>query len=258
MTFNPDAPYQFSQVPDLDALIGLELVKGATTLTQTGFNADVDTSPEDIWPIGGDYVFPNDSGEAMEIVSSDPADTTQTYRVIGLDSEGEWKIEFIETLNGLTAVPLANNFSRINLINNCSSTPTVGDITVRPAGGGDTYAIAPAINQQSNQLIFSVPKNTKARLNALTGTMEKSIGSDASVALGVQIRVDGGPFRTVFGFGAQRSGSSSPFFHIPAPQTFGGIGFITDIKMRAEASDPNIRISGFFNVTMFDNVKPGT
>jgi hypothetical protein len=101
------------------------------SITVFGFNSDVDTSIETVWPYGGILTFP---AAALQLsVSSSSADDAaagtgaRTVYLEGLDSNHN-TISEIVTLNGLTAVTTTNSYLHIN---NCY---------VKTAGSGNSAA----------------------------------------------------------------------------------------------------------------------
>lgn len=98
-------------------------IGGHTTWEKTGLNADIDqggTSTEDLWVVGGTFVFPA-TAQQMEVVSSSTDDDgspegtgIQVVTVTYLDNTYAEKTEDI-TLNGTTAVAtVATNILRVN------------------------------------------------------------------------------------------------------------------------------------------------
>lgn len=86
-------------------------------VTVFGFNGDVDSSPETIWPGGGLLAFPS-SALQMSVSSSSVNDTSagtgaRTVYISGLDGSYNETSETV-TLNGQTAVMTSNSYLRIN------------------------------------------------------------------------------------------------------------------------------------------------
>lgn len=86
-------------------------------VTVFGFNGDVDSSPETIWPGGGLLTFPS-SALQMSVSSSSVNDTSagtgaRTVYISGLDGSYNETSETV-TLNGQTAVMTSNSYLRIN------------------------------------------------------------------------------------------------------------------------------------------------
>jgi len=113
----------------------LQVARGQITwhqsITVFGFNSDVDTSIETVWPHGG---ILNSPATALQLsVSSDNAADAaagtgaRTVYLEGLDSNHN-TISEIVTLNGLTAVTTTNSYLHIN---NCY---------VKTAGSGNSAA----------------------------------------------------------------------------------------------------------------------
>lgn len=71
---------------------------------QVGRNPDVGTALEDIWNYGGVETL-NTTPQAMFISSSNAGDTTQTYRVLGLDADWELFLETV-TVGGQSQVQI--------------------------------------------------------------------------------------------------------------------------------------------------------
>jgi hypothetical protein len=96
-----------------------------------GFNGDVDTSPETVWPGGGLLAFPSVALQ-MSVSSASTDDTSggtgaRTIYISGLDADHNVVSETV-TLNGQTAVTTANSYLHIN------------EAYVATAGSGDYAA----------------------------------------------------------------------------------------------------------------------
>ena len=76
------------------------------------------------------YTFPDNAGQTMEIVSSNAADTAVIVLVEGLDANFDPQSETV-TLNGTTAVPLTNEYARINRIGNVGTVAHVGNVSLQ-------------------------------------------------------------------------------------------------------------------------------
>ena len=82
-----------------------------------GFNGDVDTSPETIWPGGGLLTYPS-AALQLSVSSSSASDTSngtgaRTVYLAGLDANHD-EINEIVTLNGQTAVTTTKSYLHIN------------------------------------------------------------------------------------------------------------------------------------------------
>jgi len=88
-----------------------------TAITVFGYNADIDTAEETIWPYGGLQPHPA-TALSMKVSSSDADDNAtgngaRTVYVEGLDANYNTVSETV-TLNGQTAVQTVNSYLRIN------------------------------------------------------------------------------------------------------------------------------------------------
>lgn len=86
-------------------------------VTVFGFNGDVDTSPETIWPGGGLLAFPSVALQ-MSVSSANANDTSagtgaRTVYISGLDASHNEVSETV-TMNGQTAVTTTNSYLHIN------------------------------------------------------------------------------------------------------------------------------------------------
>lgn len=111
-----------------------------------------------------------DSPNAFDIVGvtgivSDDATDTGNFYIVGLNSIGEEVSEFV-TLNGTSAVTLANTYSWINTCQLYSGSVNGGTVSLQTSGA-DTYKIAP----KSGNLLagaWGIPKGYKFMSNGIT------------------------------------------------------------------------------------------
>ena len=92
-------------------------IEGHRSVTVFGYNADVDTSIETVWPAGGVLPFPT-AALQMKVSSSNANDTSagtgaRTIFIEGLDTNHA-EISETVTLNGQTAVTTTNSYLHIN------------------------------------------------------------------------------------------------------------------------------------------------
>jgi hypothetical protein len=142
---------------------------GYTYIHKFGHNPDIDTAtvPEDIWdgpaPV---YPFPAAAG-AVTVVSASGSDAAagvgmRTVRVFGLNGSG---VEITEdvTLNGLVAVPLANQYLRLHRAQGLTagtSGTNVGDISFTHAVAG-VIAVIQAGDGQTLMAVYTTPSNAQ-------------------------------------------------------------------------------------------------
>lgn len=92
-------------------------IQGHSTVIVFGYNADVDTSEESIWPDGGTVPHPT-VASVLEISSTSANDTSagtgaRTVYIGGLDGDYSVVSEIV-TLNGQTAVNTTNSYLYVN------------------------------------------------------------------------------------------------------------------------------------------------
>lgn len=156
--------------PDYYLSASLGNVKDAAGAVFTASNLDMDTGTEDMIPLGGTYTWLA-AATNVELVSNSALDTAagtgaRTVRVLGLNYR---RLPIAETvvLNGLTPVPLTQQYLRINTMQNLtagSGTLNAGDIVARPLGGGATISQIPIGFGRSQMGIYTIPANRIAYL----------------------------------------------------------------------------------------------
>lgn len=194
---------------DVSLAISDGLINGMQHFGQFGYNPDLSAGVEaTVWPGPTPmYIFPDSAGEAMELVSTNVADT-QTILIQALDADWN-QVNIPLALTGITPVALPFNVARINRVINISTTETLGDVSVRGAGAGPTYCLALAEQQISTQVIFSVPAGFKAKLETTLVTLNHSGGADAGVIFRYRRRDFGSIFGTGARFGLNKKGTSA-------------------------------------------------
>ncbi len=234
---------------------GLQIAYGNFTdvkaLHKFGRNISIDSAiPEDVWDVGGTYVFPT-AAETIAIVSTDvdddgdPADTgARTFMIEGLDTN---YLEITEavTLNGTTPVNTTLLFLRVNraYVLTAGSTQTnEGVISAVNTTTGDNLFSIPLGKGQTTLGLYTVPANTKL----LITQMHTSIGSGAAASEAVielVIRPFGGAFRAIFYDAVENDGLSSNNQEFTPPML---IAAKTDIKLRATVSKNSSDVNGGF------------
>jgi hypothetical protein len=136
-----------------------------TDFFKTGFNADVDAAEEDLWSVGGSYVFP-DAEMGMEVVSSSADDTAtdgtgaRTVKFWYLNSSGVEKSEIV-TLDGVTPVATtATDIYRVNafrVLTAGAGGKAAGDIDIRHVDDTPIYSRIPVGYTRARNSIYTVP-----------------------------------------------------------------------------------------------------
>ncbi len=139
-----------------------------------GTNDDVDNVKEDLWPVGGTYVFPT-AGMQMELVSNDvqdsgaggitPAGTgVRSVKITYLDDAWVEKTETV-VLDGQTPVTtVATDIYRIQkmaTVTTGTSKKAVGNIDIRHLGNTPIYGRIPVGENHLHQAICTVPLGKK-------------------------------------------------------------------------------------------------
>lgn len=123
-------------------------IQGHQGIIIFGYNPDVDTSEESIWPDGGTIPHPT-AASVLKISSSDANDTSagtgaRTVLVSGLDGDYNTVTETV-TLNGQTAVNTTNSFLYVNAFYVLTAGSGGQNAGVIYAGTGTVTAGVPAV-----------------------------------------------------------------------------------------------------------------
>lgn len=162
---------------DIGNSIAVGHVPYHSPFSKLGYNPDVNNVEEDVWTVGGTYVFPP-TARGMEVVSDSDNDTSdgtgvRTVLISYLDSTYAAKTEIV-TLNGKTPVPtVAKDIIRVN----CMLTLTAGsggcaagDIDIRDLAESDTpiYGCINVGENRVRQSSYTVPLNCEMYVQQLT------------------------------------------------------------------------------------------
>ncbi len=154
-------------------------VPGHTEFEQFGFNADVDQATEDIWSVGGVYVFPA-TAQGLEIVSTsanddgDPVGTgVRVVTIYYLTSDFTAKTEDV-TLNGTGVVnTVGTDFFRINSLRAKTAGAlgqAAGVITLRQRTPlTAVYSQIEVGNTRSRNSVYTVPKGLTLYITSMFG-----------------------------------------------------------------------------------------
>lgn len=149
-------------------------IPGHTGITQLGYNNDVDNVREDLWEVGGTYVFP-ETPIQMKISSTSANDTSagtgaRTVDIHYLDTNYTEQSETI-ILNGITPVnTVATNILRINDIHVMtvgSGGVSDGSLSLQNIAGTITYGSIGAGGNASRQAIYTVPTGKTFYITAI-------------------------------------------------------------------------------------------
>jgi hypothetical protein len=139
---------QFGKNEDFALQVARGQIPGHSAISVFGYNPDVDTAEESIWPDGGTVPHPT-VASVLKISSSSTDDTSagtgaRTVTIVGLDGSYNQVSESI-TLNGQTAVNTTNSYLYVNgfyVASTGSGGANAGNIN---AGTGVVTAGVPAV-----------------------------------------------------------------------------------------------------------------
>lgn len=139
---------QFGKNEDFALQVARGQIPGHSAISVFGYNPDVDTAEESIWPDGGTVPHPT-VASVLKISSSSADDTSagtgaRTVTIVGLDGSYNQVSESI-TLNGQTAVNTTNSYLYVNefyVASTGSGGANAGNIN---AGTGVVTAGVPAV-----------------------------------------------------------------------------------------------------------------
>lgn len=223
-------------------------IEGVQHFAQFGYASDLSADTlSNVWDGPTElYVFPSDTGEAMELVSTNAADN-QTILVQALNAEWD-QVDVPVTLNGTTPVLLSGNLARVNRLINADTTEFMGTVSLRASGGGTTYAIALPTEQISTQVVFSVPRGFKAKLETSFISLNKTGGPDVNVRFRYKRRNFGGVFATGARFGLKKNGTSAATIHI---ENVAPLLPKSDVMLMATASANQTDVSARLPFTLY-------
>lgn len=158
-------------------------ITGHTPFFKTGYNADVDAAEEDMWIVGGMYVFPA-AAQRMEVVSSSTADAAAgtgalTVKIWYLTSAFVEKTEVV-TLTGTVAVPtVATDIYRINafrVLTAGAGGSAVGTIDIRHITLGTIFSRIAIGNTRARNSIYTVPVDKTLYITQISCSVGNSAG----------------------------------------------------------------------------------
>src|SRR3990167_2288436 len=236
-------------------------IPGIYPFRSLGYNGDIDTTREDMWTPGGDYVFPTEAIQ-INIVSSSANDAAAGTGARTVDIH-YLNTSFVEknhtyTLNGVTAVTGPTDFYRLNHMEAMtagSGAVPAGNISLTNTAGTVTYGYIAAGGNVALQAIYTVP--SIAKVNGFTSPVTHAYitqwGAGANVAaagksvrahLRATIDKHGNLSPGIFHFysiSMVSDGSVLQDFNIPVRCPSG-----TDIKISAIGAVADNICSGFF------------
>lgn len=139
-------------------------ISGHTVFFKTGYNSDVDAAEEDMWAVGGQYVWLS-SATSLEIVSDSAADTTtgtglRTVTISYLDGSYTAKSETISLTGTTPATTVATDIYRINAFRATTtgtSYVSQGNVDITNLAGDVIYSRIATGQTRARNSIYTVP-----------------------------------------------------------------------------------------------------
>jgi hypothetical protein len=228
-------------------------ISGHSEFERFGFNADIDITSEDIWTVGGVYVWPA-AAQQMELVSTSTADDGDPLGT-GI---GEVTIYYLKTdgtaatedviLNGTgVVVTTATDIYRVNSLKAKTvgtGGAAAGAISIRNLANSPIYSQIEIGNTRSRNSIYTVPKGMTLYVTSMFAGIGSGVSANsAMVTLRATYDHDAVGLRTFFMPHAEMqvgSGSGGVFrpFEIPLKFPAG-----TDLKVSATTAVSNGAVS---------------
>jgi hypothetical protein len=219
-----------------------------------GFSTGVSTAAyETVWPGSGLYPF-STAAQTLEIVSAssnDDATSTgaRTATVYGLGPDYSTRQETV-TLTGTTPTTLASTgwlrALRAAVDTAGTNGANIGKISVRPSGGGTTYAIISAGANQTVQAAYTVPAGYSAHLVSEHVTAQAPSGGSNKTGPGkfrMKVRTStSGVFRTQQEHPLAAGGHAEVF---PIPRRYPAK---SDIRFDAIANSSDVDVGAEFHM----------
>jgi hypothetical protein len=183
-----------------------EVAKGSVTghesIVRNAHNDDVKSVEEDIWHVGGTYIFPA-SADTVEIVSDDVNDTllgsgARTFFIEGLDINYDYISETVN-LNGTTPVTTVNSYLRVwggRVVTAGGTTSNAGELLGTHTTSGDSLiGIGPNVGITKLSM-FTVPAGQTAYIVSIVASTNKAQG----IQFRIKTRELGETFNNIFLF----------------------------------------------------------
>ena len=245
--------------------INMGLLSGYSTIDKFGLNSLITTAtdPEDVWEGGGVYPFSN-TADIVSLSSSD-VDDDQDIMIIGLDADGNEKIQTI-TLNGQTRVALDTALLRVYRMSNESDTNLEGTVycysgTANTAGVPSGASVEKArITNGNNQTLMAIYTIPKGKVGFL---LRGEVGLEFTGAIGSGVN-----FARI-AYKSRRSGKVFKIKKVISLLTYGDSNYVdkrsfpdiipslTDIKINVMEVSDDMGVWSTFDIMLVDEKKFG-
>ena len=198
-----------------------------------GFNPQIQNIEETVWQGGGIYAYPSSPVNMTVTSASGATDSGVQIQIEGLDQNWD-RAEEIVTLNASGTATTTNTFIRINRTFTAGDTAAAGQVNT--SNNSINYAVQTALDQQTLQCVYSVPRGFSAYLvqNDISIHTENAIKFGETRLIS---REFGGVFRTQ---DKHTVGNHMGPIEYPIPKRYPGK---TDLEVRAIASSAQANLA---------------
>jgi hypothetical protein len=206
-------------------------------------------------------LLPSDTGELLELFSSDVGNDGAVIAIDALDVDFKPVSLLVGPLSGVGASPLLHPdtgmpflITRLNMARNVGvrgAAEIVVDLTIRSVvTPANVYGSVKAETQEMQQAIFTVPAGFTWAISSLLASMSKSSGSDTDVTVTLLVGGIGQVMRRSFGFGMQRSGNTTLELINKELQ---GTGLPVDLMLEAVSTAAGASVSARITIRLVED-----
>jgi len=257
---NPTLTREVVVSSSFELAVSMGQMPGYSAIDKFGENPDIDTAtgPEDVWEVGGEYIYDADETAPIVSLASDNIADTEPISIVGLDIDGNEVTQEI-TLVGTTRQALTTPLWRVYRMSNEGTSNLVGIVFCYTGTGaapsiGDANVRA-AINNGNNQTLMALYTIPKGKVGFLyRGELGISRSqSTGSAEASYYSRRYGKIFKVKKRVDITNSGSSIFQDKRSFPDV---IPALTDVKLTVEAvSANNCGVFGTFDILLVDEDK---
>ena len=207
------------------------------------------SSVGDIWPNGGNYIFPVEGGQILEAVSTNINDINW-LNLNGIDGiTREVKNELVQ-LTGTTPVVVQGVWEAVNSASVIDETEAIGEISIQGTGNpnNNIFAVILPQDQLATQCPYKSPANKVVILNALGAGLNSGGGGSDSCIIKLSMKPTNGVTRTLVRFGLQKEGNSLLSTNIIDPIL---IPPASEIRLTVDPTS-TMDISGFYSMNLIE------
>lgn len=226
------------------------------------YSVSPETTPEDCWEGGGEYIYDADGVAPITSIASDSSSDTVNILIRGLDVDGN-SVSQIKTLTGTDRAELntplwrvlsMENIGSINLVGNVFC--YIGDGVVPSAGDSEIRAIITPGNNKTLMAQITIPNGHVGYI--LQGKAGIQWNNTSPVSTGEYIRGKymvrpyGRVFRNERDISLVTSGNS---IYYESGETFTPIPAMSDVKISIDEASSSLGVWGMFDVIYVEQEK---